>query len=201
MMRTGSVVAIAPLLGLALALAACASTPQAQVQRFHQGQPISRGTIAMQPANPAMANSLEFAAQANAVGAELQRQGFTVVGNLAQAQFVATISVETGDRLQAPRRSGLSVGLGGGFSSGNVGIGTSVNVPVGGSQQPGVATSTTLSVAIAQGSGGPAVWEGRSSLETQAGGQSGTALSPILASTLFKDFPGPSGQTVRVPFN
>lgn len=194
-MRTGSALAIA----LSLVLAACASTPQAQVLRFHQGQPINRGTIAIQPANPAMANSLEFASQANAVGAELQRQGFTVVGNPAQAQFVAIVSVETGDRLQAPRQSGVSVGLGGGFSSGNVGIGTSVNVPVGGRQQPSVATSTTLSVAITQGAGGPAVWEGRSSLETQAGGQSGTALTPILASTLFQSFPGPSGQTVSVP--
>jgi hypothetical protein len=194
-MRTGPAVMIA----LSLALAACASTPQAQVLRFHQGQPISRGTIAIQPANPAMANSLEFNAQANAVGAELQRQGFTVVKSPAQAQFVAIVSVETGDRLQAPRRSGVSVGIGGGFSSGNVGVGTSVNVPVGGQQQANVATTTTLSVAITQGAGGPAVWEGRSSLETQAGGQSGTALTPILASTLFKDFPGPSGQTVRVP--
>ncbi len=195
MMRAGSAVAIA----LSLALAACASTPQAQVLRFHQGQPINRGTIAIQPANPAMANSLEFNAQANAVGAELQRQGFTVVGNPAQAQFVAIVDVQTGERLQAPRQSGLSVGVGGGFSRGNVGMGTSINVPVGGQPQANVASMTTLSVAITQGAGGPAVWEGRSTLETQAGGQSGTALTPVLAGTLFKDFPGPSGQTVRVP--
>jgi len=193
-MRSASAVAIA----LALALAACSTTPQAQVLRFHQGQSPTQGTIAMRPADPAMANSLEFRAQTQAVGAELQRQGFTIVSNPAQAQYVAVISVTTSDRLQAPRQSGVSVGLGGGFSRGNVGVGTSVNVPVGGQQQPNVATTTVLSVAITRQQGNQAVWEGRASLDTQAGGQSGTALTPVLAGALFKDFPGPNGRTVNV---
>jgi hypothetical protein len=39
------------------------------------------------------------------------------------------------------------------------------------------------------------VWEGRASKEVRDGSQN----MPALANTLFRDFPGPSGQTVRVP--
>ncbi|MBS3960800.1 MAG: DUF4136 domain-containing protein [Sandarakinorhabdus sp.] len=189
----------ASVLAAALALSACSPGAHADVVRFHTSEPVSRGTIAIQPADPALADSIAFAAQADAVSRELQRLGFTVAGNPAHARLVAIISVETADRLHAPRRSGVSIGVGGGFSSGNVGFGTSVNVPVGGRQQADFATTTTLSVAITEGTGGPAVWEGRSSLETQAPGKSGTALTPYLADTLFRGFPGPAGQTVRVP--
>jgi hypothetical protein len=190
--------ATAASIALALALAACSTTPTASVLRFHQNQPINRGTIVIKPQNPAMANSLEFQAQANAVGAELRAQGFTVVGNPAQAQYTAIVNLTTSERVTAGRQSGVSVGIGGGFSSGNVGIGTSVNVPVGGQPRPNVATTTTLSVAIV-GPTGQSLWEGRSSLDTQAGGQNGTALAPVLAQTMFAGFPGPSGQTVQVP--
>jgi hypothetical protein len=62
-----------------------------------------------------------------------------------------------------------------------------------------VATTTTLSVSIIQNPGTQAVWEGRASLDTQAGGQRGTALTPVLAGALFQGFPGPAGQTVQVP--
>lgn len=185
-------------IALLLALGACSTTPTASVLRFHQNQPINRGTIAIRPQNPAMAGSLEFQAQSNAVAAELRAQGFTVVANPAQAQYTAVVGLTTAERVTAGRQSGVSVGLGGGFSSGNVGIGTSVNVPVGGQPRANVATTTTLSVAIV-GPGGQAVWEGRSSLDTQAGGQSGTTLAPVLAQTLFAGFPGPAGQTVQVP--
>jgi hypothetical protein len=187
-------------IGLALALAACASTPTANVLRFHQNQPIGRGTVYIRPANPQMAGSLEFQTQANAVGAELARQGFQPVPNPAMAQFTAVIDVSTTERISAPTRSsGVSVGIGGGFSSGNVGIGGSVNVPVGRTPPPNVATTTTLSVTLAANPGTQAVWEGRASLDTQAGGQRGTTLTPVLATALFQDFPGPAGRTVQVP--
>lgn len=190
--------AAAPLLAVALALGACSTTPTASVLRFHQNQPINRVVIVVAPQNPAMANSLEFQAQANAVAVELRQQGFTVVSNPSQTQYRAVVGMTTAERVSPGRQSGVSVGLGGGFSSGNVGIGTSVNVPVGGQARPNVATTTTMSVTIV-GPGGQSLWEGRASLDTQAGGQSGTTLAPVLAQALFAGFPGPSGQTVQVP--
>lgn len=188
--------ATAATLALALALGACATAPQAQVLRFHQGAPAA-GAVYLKPANPSLAGSLEFQAQADAVAAELRRQGFTVVSQPSQAQFVATVDVSTAARDMAPRRSGVSVGVGGGWSSGNVGVGTSVNVPVGGSSRPQIATTTTLSVRMATPAG-QAVWEGRASVETGPEGRSGTVLAPALAGALFRDFPGPSGRTVKV---
>jgi hypothetical protein len=184
---------------LLLSLGACTTTPQANVLRFHQNQPIERGTIYIRPANPQMAGSLEFQAQANAVGIQLQQQGFTVVSTPQAAQFSAVVNVQTSERIAPARQSGLTVGIGGGFSSGNVGVGTSVNVPVGGQPRANVATTTTLSVAIITNPGNQSVWEGRSTLDTEAGGQQGTALAPVLAQTLFAGFPGPAGQTVAVP--
>ncbi|MGL6043291.1 MAG: DUF4136 domain-containing protein [Sandaracinobacteroides sp.] len=189
----------AALLAVALALGACATTPTASVLRFHQNQPMARGTVYMRPANPQAVDSLEFQAQANAVGAELARQGFQPVTSPAAAQFMAVIDVQTTERVGPQRQSNVSVGLGGGFSSGNVGIGGSVRVPVGRAPPPNVAATTTLSVTLAQNPGNQSVWEGRSSLDTDGGGQRGTPLTPVLASTLFQGFPGPAGQTVRVP--
>lgn len=184
---------------LVLSLGACTTTPTANVLRFHQNQPIERGTIYIRPANPQMAGSLEFQAQANAVGIQLQQQGFTVVSAPQTAQFSAVVNIETSERIAPARQSGLTVGIGGGFSSGNVGVGTSVNVPVGGQPRANVATSTTLSVAIVTNPGNQSVWEGRSTLDTDAGGQQGTTLAPVLAQTLFTGFPGPAGQTKAVP--
>ena len=191
--------AAAILLATGLALAACSTTPTANVLRFHQNQPISRGTVYIRPADPQMANSLEFQTQANAVGAELRRNGFEPVSSPGVAQFTAVVDVRTTERIGAPRQSGVSVGLGGGFSTGNVGIGTSVQVPVGRTPPPNVETTTTLSVTLLQNPGNQAIWEGRSSLDTAANGQRGTPLTPILAQTLFQDFPGPAGRTVQVP--
>ena len=179
------------LLATGLALAACSTTPTANVLRFHQNQPIGRGTVYIRPADPAMANSLEFQTQADAVAAELRRNGFQPVSNPAAAQFTAVVDVRTTERIGPPRQSGVSVGIGGGFSSGNVGIGTSVQVPVGRTPPPNVATTTTLSVTLLQNPSNQAIWEGRSSLDTEANGQRGTPLTPILAQTLFRDFPGP----------
>lgn len=184
---------------LALSLGACSTTPKANVLRFHQNQAIERGTIYIRPQNPQMAGSLEFQAQANAVGAQLQQNGFTVVNTPQTARLAAVVNVETSERTAPARRSGLSIGVGGGFSSGHVGVGTSVNVPVGGQPRANVATTTTLSVAIVSNPGNQSIWEGRSSLDTEAGGQQGTALTPVLAQTLFAGFPGPAGQTVAVP--
>jgi len=190
-------------MALALALSACSSTPKANVLRFHQGPP-PQGTIYLKPADPAQAGGLEFQSQAAAVGAEMARVGLKPVGSPAGAQFVATVGLQTAQTMGPPRNSGVQVGIGGGIGGGGGwgggfgGVGGNVMIPVGGSGAGRVATTTTLSVAIA-GSAGQPFWEGRAALETPAGAQMGTPLAPILAQALFRDFPGPSGQTVQMP--
>lgn len=184
---------------VALLAAGCTTTPKAEVVRFHQNGPAAGGTIDIRPLAGDATSSLEFGMQAAAVASELRARGFTIASTPGTAQFTALVDLATMERAAAPRRSGLSIGIGGGFSSGNVGIGTGVNVPVG--QRPTTATAATtiLSVRITRQPDGVPVWEGRASLDTEPGGQQGTALATVLARALFTDYPGPSGQTVPVP--
>ena len=58
--------ALVPVVAM-LALAGCSNNLYADVTRFHTNQPISRGTLAIVPADPSMANSLEFRTHAETV--------------------------------------------------------------------------------------------------------------------------------------
>ena len=84
------------LAGLAL-LSGCMTdggpTPPS-VTRFHLGQPIARAVIAIEPSDPADANSLEFDAVADAVGRELIRLGWTVDKHNARSEQVAVVTLE-----------------------------------------------------------------------------------------------------------
>lgn len=189
----------AAIVGLSLALAACSTTPAAQVTRFHPGIAPPPGTVSFRPAVPEQAGTMEFQAQADAVGAQLVRLGFQPVASANVALYSAIINMSVTERVTQRRNSGMSVGIGGGFSSGNVGMGSSVSVPVGRTPPPDVASTTTLAVTLRSNTANQSVWEGRSSLDTQAGGMRGTPLAPILSETLFREFPGPAGRTVSVP--
>lgn len=189
---------ILPLM-LAVALAGCTTPQGADVVRFHTSQPIGRGTIAIVPADKERAGSLEFETYARSIGQELARLGFTPVQSATGANMTALVDVAQGSRAGVPRQSGLSVGLGGLFGSGNVGLGTSVQVPVGQKSSSNEIQSITLSVQL-RDSGGRPLWEGRATTEASAGKATATPAGavPALARALFSDFPGQSGRTVRV---
>jgi hypothetical protein len=97
------------------------------------------------------------------------------------------------------RGSGLSVGIGGGTFGRNVGIGGSVNIPVGRSRPNEVAINM-LELQLKRRSDNSVVWEGRAVSEARAGtaGAAPGTVVPQLADALLRDFPGTSGQTVRV---
>ena len=170
--------------------------------RFHLGQEIARGPIAVEPADREMGNSLEFERISASVERELARLGWQVDARRGDTEQVAVVSLEQGVRT-GRRRSGLSIGVGvGGGSwgrSGGVGVGVGGTIPVGGARSDQIVGSR-LSVRIQRRSDATVAWEGRAELE--AGGGSALA-SPIeaadrLASALFRDFPGESGRTIRV---
>ncbi len=188
--------------GLAL-LAGCATdmgpTPPS-VTRFHLGQPVARSVIAIEPADPADASSLEFDAVADAVGRELTRLGWTVEKGNARSEQVAVVAVQQESRLAA-RRSGFSIGIGGGTASygrrSAVGVGGGVTVPIGRTTNQVVATQ--LSVRIQRRSDATVAWEGRAEYEAGAGtpDASRAGAADRLAASLFRDFPGESGRTIR----
>ena len=132
-----------PLAALAalIVLGGCATTPKANVLRFHQNQPIAAGSIDLRPLGAETAG-LEYEVQAAAVARELRARGFTVATTPGNTAFTALVGLDTVERAAAPRRGGLSIGLGGGFSSGGVGIGSGVSVPVG--KRPTTATAATI---------------------------------------------------------
>lgn len=201
-----AVFARSTLLLLSAALAGCASTsgsPGADVTRFHLGQPVAQGQVAVEPFNTEDPNSPEFRTYAAAVARQLNRLGWTVVDTLGQSEQVALVGVEQQSYRGAPRRSPVSVGVGGGVggggyrSGGGVGVGLGFNL---GGGKSGRMEETTLQVRIKRRSDDTVVWEGRATGQARVDKPEGqpNLVSERLAEALFRDFPGVSGQSIRV---
>ena len=194
---------LAALSALAL-VAGCATDDMvtgASVTAFHLGQPIARGPIAVESVDPRDTGSLEFAQISASVARELTRLGWTVVPNNASEQ-VAMVSLTQQSRA-AERRSGLSIGIGGGTGSygrhGGVAVGGGVAIPVG-RGGTNLIVGSQLSVRIQRRSDATVAWEGRAQTEARAGTPTATRAGAAdrLAAALFRDFPGESGRTIRV---
>jgi hypothetical protein len=190
----------AAMLGAALALAGCAAqAPETRVTRFHLGQPIARGEIAVEPRDPTMAQTIEFRTYADAVAAELTRAGFRVAPGVAKSELVAVVDVARGSRGMLQERSPFSVGIGGGSFGGGVGVGGGVSFPIGKGKTREV-IGTELGVQIKRRSDGTVVWEGRAQTEARSDTPYAEPAAAIakLAAALFQGFPGESGRTVTV---
>jgi hypothetical protein len=197
----GALCGIALLAGCTMDMGGGGASSAASVTRFHLGQPVARGPIAIEPADTADADSLEFAQVADAVGRELTRLGWTVEPG-GRSEQVAVVGVTQGAR-PGGRRGGLSIGLGVGGGSygrgGGVGAGVGGTIPVTGGG-PTTLVGTELSVRIQRRSDATVAWEGRAQIEARGGTPlaSRAGAANRLASALFRDFPGESGRTIRV---
>ena len=189
---------------LLLSAPALAATASVEVTRFHLLAPpapaITGATIAIEPAAqadpaaPPAAPSLQFGALAAAASGEFARAGFRPVANGQPADFVARLSL-TGTSQVAPKRSGFSIGLGGGTGGlHGGGVGGGVSFPIGGSTR--MVTAAQMTVQIRRASDSSTVWEGRAS--SIAPGADPISAAPALLQALLKGFPGPSGQSVKV---
>ncbi len=189
-----------PALAALLLAGACTTGPSGtEVTRFHLGQPIARSSIVLVAADPARRDSLEFRSFADAVASELRAQSFTPVAvDAPDVAYVGTITISQGSR-PAPPKGGLTIGLGGGSFGRGGGVGGGVSFPVGQSR-PGEIVATTLALQIKRHSDGSVIWEGRATglTDTRGAVDPGAAV-PKLARALLSGFPGPAGQTVRVP--
>ncbi len=189
---------------LALAMTACvATTPPVNVTRFHNAQDmqIAPGTIAIvSTSDVSDGRVLEQGTYEAAVRRELQRVGFLDPGtDAANGEYVARVSVEQSRLTAGGRRSPVSVGVGG--STGSYGSGVGLGIGINLSGKPKDKITTELAVRITRRADNQTVWEGRSSVEAKEGSpasQPGLAASK-LAEALFRDFPGESGTTIKVP--
>ena len=181
------------ILGLAATLASCATVPRTAVSgaapgvdvaRFHLSQPFAKGIIAVEAVDAADRNSPEFPAFRAAVERQLARLGWTIAPAGAQSEQIAMIDVEQGSRAALAQRS--TIGGGARIAAGS---GASDFV------------TTLLEVSIRRRSDATVFWEGRADMEARAGsaGANRAAAVDRLAQALFRDFPGESGRTIRLP--
>ena len=191
---------ILPLLALSLLTACVVPTGPVEVTRFNrasQGVPYGNGSFGVEVAGESAADrSLSASLYVAAVTREMQRVGYR--NPTGTSDVVAEIRF--GARMMRPeRRSPVSVGVGGSTGSYGSGIGLGVGINLGGGSAAQL--QTTLSVRIIRRSDRLVIWEGRAVQSAKAGSpaaQPAIAASK-LAEALFKDFPGVSGETIRVP--
>lgn len=198
----GIVIALA-----AVSLGGCATTTTSgpvEVTRFHLGAPLERGTLTVEPLAGGGAASLEFKTYAAAVETELIQAGYTTSAPSATAQYLAVVGFTRTSQDVGPRRSPISIGLGGGvggggYRGGGVGVGGGISFPIGKARAREMILSE-LSVQIRRRSDGTVIWEGRAQTgaDSRAADAQASAAAGKLANALFRGFPGESGRTITV---
>lgn len=186
---------------LASSLGACASSRfEADVVRFHRDDVAERTTVSLRPANPDLAQSLEFQSYAEILGQRLARLGFQPTSGDAPA-LIGEVSYTTVNRsvLRDHSSSPVSVGVGLGGGGGHLGGGIGLSFGLGGNKDKGGIRIHTLALRLMK-PGGETVWEGRAETETRMsdnGNLDAQTVFPRLADALLADFPGPSGITTQ----
>jgi hypothetical protein len=189
---------LAPLAAATL-VAGCATTPTAEITRFHLGQPIPKDTLTVLPAAGVDGTSLEFRSYAGSVAQQFAAIGYPASPDPNRSAYIVTVNATQTARLAPPRSSPVSVGIGGATGGSGFGMGGGVTVPVGGSG-PSQVNFNQLALQMKRRSDTSIIWEGRASSQIAAGSANASlaAAVPVLTSLLLKDFPGLSGQTVIV---
>lgn len=186
-------------------LAACATpavTGPVEVTRFVEpaaSAQLGRGTIFVETAPGAQADSLALTPYKQAVARELARLGYREAPRADAAQ-VAQVRVErfvSGPDGQ--RRGPVSVGVGGSTGSYGSGVGLGLNINLGGGG-PREMIATRIGVMIRDKQSGTTYWEGRAQFSVSENSQYAepAASAKAVAEALFRDFPGRNGETIEV---
>ena len=195
---------------LALGLSACATNSfKADVSRFAVPLPAPQGqTFAVVAEDPKLAGGLEFATYANAVAAELTQLGYARATSPESADMLVRFDYRVDNGRERVR---TSPGVGGGFGAfdpwgrwggwGGRGYGAwgfGFNDPFFGG--PDVRSYTVytsgVDVKIDRRADGQRLFEGKAEAVSRSNRL--PRLVPNLVDALFTDFPGNSGETVRI---
>jgi hypothetical protein len=190
-----------PLLALASLSACVVPTGPVEVTRFNrvaEGVVYGTGTYSVEVGGDSAAGQgLAASPYLAAVAREMQRVGYIEkIGGGSDVVAEVRFNVVN---IQAEKRSPVSVGVGGSTGSYGSGVGLGVGINLGGG--PKAQVETTLDVRIVRRSANLVIWEGKAAQAAKAGSpaaQPGIAASK-LAAAMFRDFPGVSGETIRVP--
>lgn len=186
----------------ALALSACATsyTGPIEVTRFVAEEPtaLGKGTIGLEFPDE-ITNLNARNAFAAAIADELSRLGYQVVldGSQAVAQ-TASIRTSRNELAAASSRGPVDVGVGGSTGSYGSGLGVGIGINLGGASS-GPNVLTELSVRIRRDDG-TSLWEGRAQQPISVNSPLSDieASAQALATALFQDFPGGSGETIAI---
>ncbi len=178
------------LAALLLLLAGCARNFEAEVTRFHQITQVGGQSATVVPADPQL-QGLEFASFADIVGRHLERYGYSAAG-----KATPDLRVVMGYGLAeiGSERSGPVVGVGVGRYGRHTGVSFSGLFNVGSGRR--TYYSYRLDLLIEDAATGQPIFEGRSITSGQ--GADMGAVMPYLVAALFENFPGNSGETIRV---
>jgi hypothetical protein len=193
-------------------LAACASTFPAQVARFQQLPPPSGQTFVIQAKDPQKAGSLEFQAYADLVRQQLIREGYQQAASPQAATLVVGLDYGVSNgREKLATRPGFGPSFGYGFGR----LGYPYHYPYSrfgypyrwgfydpfwGFDYPEVYSYTVyksfVDMEIKRAGTNENVFEGRAEANTRSDDL--TRLVPNLVQAMFTNFPGRSGERVRV---
>ncbi|MCK9543160.1 MAG: DUF4136 domain-containing protein [Novosphingobium sp.] len=205
-------VRIAVAAALLAGLAACASPFNAKVSRFQQLPPPQGQTIAVIADDPALSGGIEFSQYARLVEAQLARQGYTPVATPAEAQLVARFDYGVDKGRERVRSTGFRDPMWGPWYGGRYGYwgGGYWGRPYfgrpwgygwydpwfdGGVESYTVYTSG-VDLKIDRKADGARLFEGKA--EAVSTSSRLPYLVPNLVEAMFTNFPGNSGETVRI---
>lgn len=191
---------------MALGLAACAPSPfKADVSRFAVPLPAPQGqTFAVVAEDPKLVGGLEFGTYADAVAAELTQLGYVRAASPESADMLVRFDYRVdGGRERVRTDPGIGVGFGpwgrwGGWGGWGGGWGLGFNDPfLGGPDVRSYTIYTSgVEIKIDRRADGQRLFEGRAEAVSRSNRL--PRLVPNLVDALFTDFPGNSGETVRI---
>ncbi|MEO1968737.1 MAG: DUF4136 domain-containing protein [Sphingomonadaceae bacterium] len=192
-------------------LAACASNFNSDVTRFHTQLPAPQGqTFAIVPENPADAGGLEFAQYAGYVAQQMQRLGYTPVASATDANLVVMFGYGVGPGRERIRSTGFAdpfyrpwYGYGsyygprwGGYYGGRWAFGMYDPFFDGPNIDSYTVYTSHIDLKIDRAADHQRLFEGKA--EALSTSNHLQYLVPNLVEAMFTNFPGDSGQTMRI---
>ncbi|MDC8755663.1 DUF4136 domain-containing protein [Erythrobacter sp. sf7] len=192
-------------LALAASLSACATPFQADVSRFAVPLPAPQGqTFAVVPEDPKLAGGLEFATYANAVAEEMQQLGYARAASPETADMLVRFDyrIDNGrERVRTDPGVGFAGGpwgpwgpWGGGF--GRWGFGFNDPWLAGPNVRSYTVYTSGIELKIDRTADGQRLFEGKAEAVSRSNRL--PRLVPNLVDAIFTDFPGHSGETLRI---
>ena len=194
-------------LALAAGLAACTSPSfKADVSRFAVPLPAPAGqTFAVVPEDPKLAGGLEFATYANAVAAEMQELGYVRAASPERADLLVRFDYRVDGGRERVRTDLNGAGFGAGpwgpwgpWGGGFGGWGWGFNDPwlAGPNVRSYTIYTSGIDLKIDRAADGQRLFEGKAEAVSRSNRL--PRLVPNLVDAIFTDFPGHSGETLRI---